>query len=137
MALDLDLEALKAEIMAFSDKVEKEIDRYVTSKAKELEAYMKKNRPWTDRTPRARPGLSGEASKNGYEWTITLSHGVEYGRYLESTNNPDWSTSGELSAIDLEFKWEKKWAIVNPTLREKSPEVIKAFNGFLEKSKLK
>lgn len=137
MALDLDLETLKAEIMAFSDKVEKEIDWYISSKAKDLEAHMKRNRPWTDRTARARQSLSGEASKNGYEWTITLSHGVEYGRYLESTNNPAWSLTGELSAIDLEFKYEKKWAIVNPTLREKSPEVIQTFNGFLEKSKLK
>lgn len=137
MGLDLDVEALKKQIEAYSQRAENAIDNIMSSEAKSLEAYMKKNRPWTDRTARARQSLSGEVKKYSDTkiWEITLAHGVYYGRYLESTNNPNWST-GELSGIDLEFKFEKKWAIVNPTIRTKSPEIIKNLNGFLDKIKI-
>ena len=137
MGLDLDVEALKKQIQAYSDKVESKIDMLVDLEAKSLETYMKKNRKWTDRTARARQSLRGEASKDEqkYVWEITLSHGVYYGRYLESTNNPNWST-GELSGIDLEFKFEKKWAIINPTIRLKAPEVIEKMEKFLDGIKI-
>lgn len=50
--------------------------------AQEMEAWAKANAPWQDRTGAARQGL--HATVDGT--TITLSHGVPYGLWLEVAN---------------------------------------------------
>lgn len=77
--------------------------------AQNLEDYMKLNRPWTDRTGNARAGLRADVNYYGGDYvSITLSHGVYYGVYLE-------------------YAMEKRFAIINPTLLSHGPEVVRAF----------
>ena len=90
-------------------KVDEALGMYCDTKAQDFQNYAKQNRPWTDRTNHARQTLKGEAKKMNFGWRIQLSHGVDYGLWLELAN-------------------EKKYAIVEPTIRLKSPEVIKGMN---------
>lgn len=48
-----------------------------------VEAYMKQNAPWTDRTSNARNGLFAQAVKLGKDFAIILAHSVTYGIFLE------------------------------------------------------
>ena len=91
---------------------------YCATKASELESKMKMKRPWTDRTGMAKATLNAKVSQPSQDIIrITLSHGVEYGIWLELANG-------------------KKYAIVGPTIREESPKVVEGLNGLLSKVKL-
>lgn len=49
-----------------------------------VEAHMKHQAPWTDRTTNARNGLAARGVKeSGTVFSIILSHAVDYGIYLE------------------------------------------------------
>lgn len=82
--------------------------------AKDFENYAKQNRPWTDRTGRARQGLTGYVEKVNRAPRIVIAHTVTYG-------------------IDLELKRNKKYAILEPTLRLKSNDVVKALKQLFDK----
>ena len=90
------------------------IRMYAESQAKNLEGYAKEHRPWTDRTGDARKHLTGYVSTipNGYR--INLAHGVDYGVFLE-------------------LAMEKKYAILEPTVRLKGPDVIRGMNNLLDR----
>lgn len=87
---------------------------YCETAAAKLETEAKKNRPWTDRTSRARETLKGTSEVSKDEGLIVLAHGVDYGVWLELAH-------------------EKKYAIVEPTVRLKSNEVFKGLEGFIDK----
>lgn len=92
-----------------SDKVKNGVVSVMREEAQNLEDYMKLNRPWTDRTGNARAGLRADVNYYGGDYvSITLSHGVYYGVYLE-------------------YAMEKRFAIINPTLLSQGPEVVRAF----------
>ena len=87
----------------------------MVQKAEELEKYMKVNRPWQDRTGAARANLSAKVSSSmlGYVQRIELSHGVPYGGYLE-------------------YSMERRFAIIEPTIRIKCSELINDIRGKLD-----
>lgn len=87
---------------------------YAETQAKNLEGYAKEHRPWTDRTGDARKRLTAYVTdiSNGYR--INLAHGVDYG-------------------IWLEMAMEKRFAILEPTVRLQGPEVLRGMNKLLEK----
>ena len=88
---------------------------YAATKAVQLEATMKANRPWVDRTGQAKTTLRSSVSQpNENTVRITLSHGVDYGIWLELAH-------------------EKNFAIIEPTIRLESPRVIEDLNGIFEK----
>jgi hypothetical protein len=68
---------------------------------------MKSNHPWQNRTGNAERGLSAKlsSSKAQYVQTIELSHGVSYGVYLE-------------------YSMEKRYAIIEPTMRLMGPRIV-------------
>lgn len=76
--------------------------------AKDFESYAKANRPWTDRTGNARQGLRGYTTDIPNGVRVNIAHSVDYG-------------------IWLEYAHEKKYAILEPTVRLKGPDAIKAF----------
>ena len=76
--------------------------------AKDFESYAKANRPWTDRTGRARQGLTGYCIVRANGVRICIAHTVDYGLFLE-------------------YAREKKYAILEPTVRLKGPDAAKAF----------
>jgi hypothetical protein len=56
-------------------------------RAPEIEAWMKSNAVWTDRTGNARQTLNTEVEQVSLDMVqIILAHGVEYGIYLELAN---------------------------------------------------
>ena len=55
--------------------------------AGQLESYAKLNAPWTDRTGHARQGLHAGVDIQDDQFVLYLSHGVEYGIWLELKNS--------------------------------------------------
>lgn len=101
------------EIKIFSERFEKALLVYSTTKATEIKAYMKKNRPWTDRTGEAkrRLGTAVDYTAGDKEITIALYHGVNYG-------------------ISLELKHECRYAIIKPTIQHYSPIIMNDLQDF-------
>lgn len=96
-------------------KHRKVVESYMVQKAEELEMYMKANHPWKNRTGAAEAGLSArvQSSNLNYVQTITLEHGVPYGKYLE-------------------YSMERRFAIIEPTIRLKGPEIVGDLQGKLK-----
>ena len=91
---------------------------YAATKASELQAKMKINRPWTDRTGMAKALLNAKVSQpNKNKVRITLVHGVDYGIWLELANG-------------------KNYAIIAPTIREEGPRIVEDLNNLMSKLKL-
>lgn len=91
---------------------------YANTKAVQLESTMKQKRPWTDRTGMAKAMLKARVSMpNSNTIRITLSHGVSYGVWLELAH-------------------EKKYAIIDPTIKAESPKIVKDLSGIIDKVKV-
>lgn len=115
MALEFDVNELSESLNKFALSAEAAINKLAQAQALNLENYAKEHKPWTNRTGQARQRLKGISKQTSeFLWEITLSHGVDYGIYLE-------------------FAHEKKYAIIFPTINLKSPEVLKSFEGLVEK----
>ena len=73
--------------------------------APEIQNWMKENAPWTDRTGNARQGLYTEVQDVANVMvSIILSHGVDYGLFLEVSN-------------------QGRYAIINPAIDHFGPKV--------------
>lgn len=115
--LNFDPSVVKAQLEVFKSAILGTIDNRLTSEAKDIEAYAKEHKPWTNRTGEARKRLSGKCEQTAPgEWTITLSHGVSYGVFLECCH-------------------EGKYAIIQPTLEVKAGAVMKEFDHIIDKFK--
>lgn len=87
----------------------------MSQEASRLQEYMKRNRPWTDRTGNAKAGLTAKAYNSGSSYIeIVLSHSVYYGVYLE-------------------YAMEKRFAIIYPTILSQGPSVLNAFNNAMRR----
>lgn len=97
----------------FGSRSDYALKMYAETAALSLQNYMKQNRPWTDRTGQARQRLTAhvETVPKGYQ--IVLSHGVDYGVWLELAH-------------------EKRFAIIHPTILAKGSEVIDGFKTLLK-----
>ena len=118
MALTLTLDASKNQIKTklglMDAKYRVKVEAYMVQKAGDLERYMKANHPWQNRTGAAEAGLSARVSSSrlNYVQTIELAHGVPYGVYLENS-------------------MERRFAIIEPTIRIKGPEIVNDLQGKL------
>lgn len=114
MAARFDDSDVKAGLDELKKKVEAGLLIYGETVAKDFESYAKSNRPWTDRTGNARQRLHGYTEKIMHGIRICIAHGVDYGIFLELAH-------------------EKKYAILEPTVRLKSNDAIngirKMFKG--------
>lgn len=101
------------ELKDFSKKAVQQLLMYSTTKAKEIEGYMKRNKPWTDHTGEAkrRLGTAVDYTVGDKEITIALYHGVNYG-------------------ISLELKHECRYAIIKPTIQHYSPIIMNDLQDF-------
>lgn len=116
--LDYDKSKLGKNLDRMSEKLGAVLLMYAATKASELQAKMKLNRPWTDRTNMAKALLNAKVSqpdKNTIR--ITLAHGVEYGIWLELAH-------------------EKNYAIIAPTVREEGPRIVEDLGNLMTKLKL-
>ena len=89
-------------------KVIAALEMFGNTVAKDFESYAKANRPWTDRTGRARQGLTGYCIVRANGVRICIAHTVDYGLWLE-------------------YARDKKYAILEPTVRLKGPDAVRAF----------
>ena len=87
--------------------------RKATSIAGKMTNYAKSNRPWIDRTGKARAGLSTKTEITAEHIKIEISHQVYYGVYLE-------------------FGMERRFAILEPTVRIFAPQAMTEFTNFLK-----
>lgn len=97
-----------------SARSEAAIAMYAQNAALKLQNYAREHRPWTDRTGHARQRLTGSVERVSQGYKITLAHGVDYGKWLELAH-------------------EKRYAIIQPTIQAKSPEILSGFNKLLER----
>lgn len=113
-SLKFDASDMLRRIAEVSSRSEAAIDMFAKNAALTLQNYAREHRPWTDRTGHARQRLTGSAEvvDNGYR--IVLAHGVDYGIWLELAH-------------------EKRFAIIQPTIQTKGPQIISSFNRLLEK----
>lgn len=80
------------------------LEEEVLNVAIEALAYAQDNAPWSDRTGDARNSLDTDVRKEGEVIVWELSHGVDYGLYLEVRNNGEY-------------------AIIMPTLEMFAPQI--------------
>lgn len=93
---------------AIEATVKAAIGIYADTAAKKMEAEAKRNAPWTDRTSNARNSIRGYHTWQGKRCSIVLSGNMDYSPWLELSN-------------------EKKYAILLPTIKRNTPEVMKAY----------
>jgi len=84
--------------MAFGDGAREYIDHKIAGMvtlmqnlAGHAEAEMKQNAPWRDRTGNARNGLHAGVEVGRDQFTFYLSHGVEYGVFLELAHGGNYA----------------------------------------------
>ena len=114
----MDSKPLDDGLKQMSERAESAILMYAKDQSKALESQMKQKAPWTDRTTMARKSLRGEAEKTDNGVRITLSHGVDYGLWLELAN-------------------EKRYAIIKPTIELEGNKVLDGYSNLLEKMGVK
>ena len=114
MGLTVDTSSLDAGMTAFPVKMAAALKIYGETVSKKLEAQAKLNRPWTDRTNRARLGLTGSSDIESDGLHIVLAHTVDYGVYLELAH-------------------EMRYAIVAPTVKKEANDVKNGLARFLDK----
>lgn len=112
MDFRIDFNDLLGGLNRFDSKAEIAMAMYVDTAALTLQDYMRDNAPWTDRTGQARQRLTATASKVAKGYQITLAQGVDYGVFLELAH-------------------EKRFAIIQPTINTKGPEVMSGFKNLL------
>ena len=114
MGFKVDASQLIKGLESFNNKGQTAIRMYAETVAKDLESYAKIHRPWTDRTGRARQGLSGYVEPTATGYRIYLAHTVDYGIWLEMAH-------------------EKRFAILEPTVRLKGSSAVKGMARLLER----
>jgi len=84
--------------MALGDQTREHLERkkaglnaLLQNWAGKMEGYAKHNAPWTDRTGNARQGLHGGVDVRGDQQVLYLSHGVEYGIWLEIAHGGNYA----------------------------------------------
>lgn len=111
---DMDLSGLISGLNQLDRKTEFALDEFCERAAQGLEDYAKRNRKWTDRTGEARRRLTGKTFKVKKGRRIELSHGVDYGIWLEMAN-------------------ERKFAIIEPSIEQYgTKQIMPGFEKFME-----
>lgn len=96
----------------YNVRVDANLLSYMQDKAREAEAYMKANHPWTNRTYRAEKGLNAKAESTAPgQVSIVLAHGEDV-----------WY------AVYLEYGMGRRFAIIEPTQQTFGPRVINEIN---------
>lgn len=105
---------LVPEVELMEKKSEQAIMMLLYTDAKLLEKYAKTHRRWKDRTGMARKTITAVPGKTATGYRIKLAHGVNYGIWLELAN-------------------EKRYAIINEAINTEGPQILKDFQGLMEK----
>lgn len=88
------------------------VEVYGRSAAAKLERVAKDEASWHDRTGLARQTITGVADWSGSKFRIGIAGNMNYFPYLE-------------------LSMEKRFAILWPTIRKESPEILRGMKGLL------
>lgn len=113
MSLTMNNEGLEDGLEAFSQRAMATVKMFAETQAKVLEKDAKEQAKWTDRTGHARARLTGYTEEEENKIRIVLSHGVDYGIWLELAN-------------------EKRYAIVKPIIELEAPFIMRDFENLME-----
>lgn len=98
---------------AYADAIHDAIAQLAERYAAEIEAWMKDNAPWSDRTGNARQTLFAEAIDFTDTVVILMSHGVEYGTFLELAHGGNYA----IITPALDYFIPRIWRDVQALLR--------------------
>ncbi len=91
---------------AYAASIYRGILRLAKQYAPQIEAWMKQNAVWTDRTSNARQSLYAEVEALLFSIAISFDHGMEYGYWLEFANQGEYAIVGPaLDYWSVQF-WE-------------------------------
>ena len=116
------------------------LEIYANSSATKLQNHARVNKPWTDRTHDARNRLNASWEwKNENVLSIALSHGVNYGIYLEKGTSPHVITGNPWLYWQGASHPDKKvnhpgtrpYPIIMPTINEIGPQVMSGLSILL------
>ena len=115
MAVRLEYQSLLSKMQLLQSKFDGAVKILCDNGSQKMEAYAKRNRPWRDRTSRARQSLKGSWSKEGGGYVVKIAHGVSYGVYLEMKN-------------------ERRYAILMPTVEKVGyGEILPSFRNLMDR----
>lgn len=112
--MDLDAALLQRNLSELDPKVRRAIEKTFRHHAPRIEAHMKNNAPWTDRTTLARNTLYARVDDLGDGWDIELGGGAPYQIYLERAHGG-------------------QWAIIEPTMASQGPVVMATLSRILDR----
>lgn len=110
----IDMSEIQRKLSQKPAEIERATIAYGQTVASDLQGKAQQNRPWTDRTGQARQRLRGYVEKRDNVVRINLAHGVSYGEYLEYGN-------------------EKRYAIIEPTLRANERNIVDGWYRMVKK----
>jgi hypothetical protein len=111
-AVDIDMTPLRVRNASLVPRMMSALTALFNYEARDIEAYMRSNAPWTDQTGNARNGLSARPFATATNIGIDVFHTVPYGIYLET-------------------RWSGRYAVIVPTINVKAPEVLAAAKDLL------
>lgn len=102
----------------YARQIYRAIQRLAKRYAPEIEAWMKANAVWTDRTGNLRQSLYADVETALTEIVLFFDYGLEYGVYLEHARRE----FGAVSALGLELEQQGQYAIIAPALDHFAPK---------------
>lgn len=106
-------EAFPALTEAYAQAIHAAIVQLAERYAVEIEAWMKDNAPWSDQTGNARQTLYAEAIDFTDVVVILMSHGVDYGTFLELAHGGNYA----IITPALDYFIPRIWRDVQALLR--------------------
>lgn len=111
----------------YTKRIYQAINALAKKYAAEIEAWLKAERKWTDRTGNLRQSLYAEVESKLTEIVIAFDYGLDYGKYLEfqraDVNIGDIAADTDrLLAFYLEFGEQGRYAIIAPALDYFAPK---------------
>ena len=118
--IEFDCSEITYNIRNFLLSMESAQKQWALSECHILEAAMKRDAPWHNITHEARRRLSASYTAENGIVDITLSHGVDYGVYLELAHKKE----GEVFA---------PYAIIGPVVRADGKKIMASYSQFVQK----
>lgn len=78
------LDALAAKLTWYIENLDDKVNEALTVSAKDIQDYGQAHHVWQNRTFAAEQSLAADVVSNDHLHTLTFSHGVYYGIYLET-----------------------------------------------------
>ncbi|MCW0826092.1 hypothetical protein OKS01_17595 [Clostridioides difficile] len=123
-------------------KTKAALGAYADTSSQLLESTAKNDRPWKDHTHDAKNRLHGSWEWQGDTIRIALSHGVDYGLYLEKGTGPHVIEARPRSYLfwdgashpvkKVNHPGSRPYPIIMPTIEKCAPSIIRGLDVILK-----